>query len=394
MEPFIMKSSHTARPDQTWLRALMFTIFGSTVLVVSYFQLYFSHLGFSRAEIGYLYGIGPLVSVFSNMFWSMASDRYKTVRKVMIILLAGQLITGVMLANATTFGEVFVLVTLFYFFYYPVYPLSDTMAITTASKYGRNFTSIRVFGSIGYAFFALSIGYFLGSFGPGWTMWVCIALAATTLLIGIRLKDQPSASSTKMDLSGLWSILKRREVLSFFGCVFLLALGHRMNEAFLTITLKDLGASEGLIGWSLLISSVSEIPVFLLLSRYGNRYKELPLLTIAALMYTIRLFLMSISDTPAAVVAIQTMHSVTFGIFYVTSVRYITRLVPDGYRATGMALFTIVWSSASGLLSGTLGGLLLEHTNRNTFYLTAMAFSLAALVGFSMKLWLSMTSRA
>lgn len=210
-----MNSSPLARPDQSWLRALMFTIFGSTVLVVSYFQLFFSHLGFSRAEIGYLYGIGPLISVFSNMFWSMASDRYQTVRKVMIILLAGQLIMGVLLANATTFGEVFVLVTLFYFFYYPVYPLADTMAITTASKYGKNFTSIRVFGSIGYAFFALAIGYFLGSFGPGWTMWICIAIVTTTLLIGFKLQDQPVASSSKMELSGLWSILKSREVLLF-----------------------------------------------------------------------------------------------------------------------------------------------------------------------------------
>ncbi|WP_427052525.1 MFS transporter [Paenibacillus sp. TC-CSREp1] len=387
-----MKLSLAARPDQNWLRALMFTIFGSTALVVSYFQLYFSHLGFSAAEIGYLYGIGPLISVFSNMFWSMASDKYKTVRKIMIILLGGQLITGVLLANATTFGEVFVLVTLFYFFYYPVYPLSDTMAITTASKYGRNFTSIRVFGSIGYAFFALSIGYVLGSFGPEWTMGICISLAAVTLLISFQLKDQPSGGGGKMQLSGVWDILKRREVFTFFGCVFLLAMGHRMNEAFLTITLKDLGASEGLIGWSLLISSVSEIPIFLLLSKYGNRYKELPLLTLAALMYTIRLLFMSFSDTPAAVVVIQTMHSVTFGIFYVTAVRYITRLVPDSYRATGMALFTIVWSSASGLLSGTLGGLLLEHTGRQSFYLTAMAFALAGLIGFGIKLLGSLTS--
>ncbi|MDQ0174155.1 MFS transporter [Paenibacillus tundrae] len=388
-----MKLSHNARPDQTWLRALMFTIFGSTVLVVSYFQLFFSHLGFSRAEIGYLYGIGPLVSVFSNMFWSMASDRYKTVRKVMIILLAGQFITGMLLANATTFGEVFILVSLFYFFYYPIYPLADTMAITTANKYGRNFTTIRVFGSIGYAFFALTIGYFLGSFGVGWTMWLCIVLAGTTFLISLRLQDQPSGGSTKMDLSGLWAILKRRDVLSFFACVFLLAMGHRMNEAFLTITLKELGAGEGLIGWSLLISSVSEIPIFMLLSKYGSRYKELPLIAFAALMYALRLLLMSISHTPEAVVAIQFMHSVTFGIFYVTAVRYITNLVPDEYRATGMALFTIVWSSLAGLLSGTLGGLLIQHAGRQTFYLTAMAFSLTALLGFGLKLLFSVTRR-
>jgi PPP family 3-phenylpropionic acid transporter len=111
-------------------------------------------------------------------------------------------------------------------------------------------------------------------------------------------------------------------------------------------------------------------------------------------MYTIRLLFMSVSHTPAAVVLIQTMHSVTFGIFYVTAVRYITRLVPDDFRATGMALFTIVWSSASGLLSGTLGGLLLELTGRQTFYLTAMSFALAALIGFGFQLLRTTTHRS
>ena len=51
-----------------------------------------------------------------------------------------------------------------------------------------------------------------------------------------------------------------------------------------------------------------------------------------------------------------------------------------------MALFTIVWSSSSGLLSGTLGGLLLELTGRQTFYLTAMSFALASLIGFGFQL--------
>ncbi|MNI84951.1 Major Facilitator Superfamily protein [compost metagenome] len=110
-------------------------------------------------------------------------------------------------------------------------------------------------------------------------------------------------------------------------------------------------------------------------------------------MYALRLLLMSISHTPEAVVAIQFMHSVTFGIFYVTAVRYITNLVPDEYRATGMALFTIVWSSLAGLLSGTLGGLLIQHAGRQTFYLTAMTFSLAALLGFGLKLLFGVTRR-
>ncbi|MNN55924.1 Major Facilitator Superfamily protein [compost metagenome] len=76
------------------------------------------------------------------------------------------------------------------------------------------------------------------------------------------------------------------------------------------------------------------------------------------------------------------LHGFTFGIFYVTSIRMLTRLIPDQFRATGMALFTIVWSSLSGLISGTFGGMLFQHLGRQNFYLIAMLTAIAACIGF------------
>ncbi|MDO7906021.1 MFS transporter [Paenibacillus sp. JX-17] len=380
-----MKSSLVKRPDQAWLRAFLFTVFGAMVLLVSYFPLYYRHLGFSSTQIGYLYAIGPMISIFSNMFWSMASDRYGTIKKVLLVLLAGQMLLALCLAATSSFGMVLFIITCFYFFYYPIYPLADTMSISTAAKYGKNFTTIRVFGSLGYAFFAIVIGYILTSAGSSWAIWVAIGLALISLVIGFRLHDQSSGAPGKMNVSGILDILRSREMLWFFACVFLLAIGHRMNEAFLTISLQDLGADQGLIGWALLVSSISEIPMFFLLSLYGDRFRELPLLIIASLMYVLRFFLMGIVDTPVGMMAVQAMHSVTFGIFYVTSLRYLTRLVPSQFRATGMALFTIVWSSASGLLSGAFGGIIFEEAGRTAFYYTAMAFSLAAFAGLILK---------
>ncbi|MFD1907927.1 MFS transporter [Paenibacillus rhizoplanae] len=70
----------------------------------------------------------------------------------------------------------------------------------------------------------------------------------------------------------------QKEVLWFFGSVFLLAIGYRMNEAFLTISLKGMNAGDEVVGWALLASALSEIPIFFLLSRYGDKFKELPLL--------------------------------------------------------------------------------------------------------------------
>ncbi|WP_342439552.1 MFS transporter [Paenibacillus sp. FSL L8-0436] len=378
--------------DQNWLRSFMFTLYGTSVLVVSYFPLFYTHLGFSSPQVGLIYSVGPLISILSNLFWSMVSDRLGTIKKIMAILLAGQLVTAIMLARATGFTSVMLIISLFYFFYYPVFPLADTMAIKIAQRHGRNFIAIRVFGSLGYSFFALAIGYVLRALGPSYSITVCLVIIAAALLITFGLKDAKrndeatgsSASSGEPPVKsgGLKEILLQKEVLWFFGCVFVLALGHRMNEAFLTLSLKGMNAGDEVIGWALLASALSEIPVFFLLSKYGERFKELPLLAIGSLMYALRFLLMSLADVPGAIIAIQAMHSISFGIFYVTAVRYITRIIPDHLRATGLALFTVVWSSASGLLSGTFGGLIFQDAGREVFYLVATGFSLLAFLGF------------
>lgn len=395
-----MKSGRTGGQysDQNWLRSFMFTLYGTSVLVVSYFPLFYTHLGFSSTQVGLLYSLGPLISILSNLFWSMMSDRLGTIKKIMAILLAGQLVTAIILAKATDFGTVMLILSLFYFFYYPVFPLADTMAIKIAQRHGRNFIAIRVFGSLGYSFFALTVGYVLRALGSSYSIGVCIVIVATALLFTFGLKDvkRTDGEPDKLDNSiesvkksakggGLKEILLQREVLWFFSCVFVLALGHRMNEAFLTLSLKSMNAGDEIIGWALLASALSEIPIFFLLSKYGERFKELPLLAFASLMYAFRFLFMSLADQPGAIIAIQAMHSITFGIYYVTAVRYITRIIPDHLRATGLAIFTVVWSSVAGLLSGTFGGLIYEDAGRSVFYLVAMGFSILAFLGFLAK---------
>lgn len=378
---FGMKKTPT-RSELYWLRAFAFTIYGTSVLIFSYFPLFYAEIGFTKSQIGLLFALGPMISLIANLIWSIASDKYRTIKKIMIILLIGQIAMIFILSSTTTFSVIVLVITLFYFFYYPVFPLSDTIAINAAKNHGKSFISIRVFGSIGFAILSIVIGYVLSLIGSAEIMKVSIAITSVCLILTLFIKDQ-STPVAKMNLSGIVPIFRQKELLWFFACVFLLALGTRMNDAFLTISLSELGASKGLIGWAMLASSGSEIPVFLYLSFRGDKYKELPLLVIASLIFALRFFLMSGVDSAVGIVMIQLLHGFTFGIFYVTAIRMLTRLIPDQFRATGMALFTIVWSSLSGLISGTFGGLLFEHFGRQSFYLIAMITAIAACIGFA-----------
>lgn len=184
-----MQSVSQTRRDINWLRAFTFTIYGISVLVFSFFPLFYRSLGFTNSQIGYLYAIGPMISLFSNLLWSMISDRYRTIKRILIILLVGQLTLSMVLSASNSFVSILVVIMMFYFFYYPIYPLADTMAITTAKEHGRNFTVIRIFGSLGFAVFAILIGYVLTALGTSWTIRISIILTILALFLAFMIKD-------------------------------------------------------------------------------------------------------------------------------------------------------------------------------------------------------------
>lgn len=78
--------------DAHWLRAFTFSIYMASSVVVSYLPLYYQALGFTSVQIGLLYSIGPLISIVSNLFWGLISDRLGTLKKVLILLLCAQII--------------------------------------------------------------------------------------------------------------------------------------------------------------------------------------------------------------------------------------------------------------------------------------------------------------
>ncbi|WP_195571601.1 MFS transporter [Paenibacillus sp. 1001270B_150601_E10] len=379
--------NHSERHETNWLRAYTFAIFMISAVIISYMPLYFKSLGFDSVQIGFLYSLGPMISIVSNFIWGVTSDRLQTIKKVILFLLTAITVMAFFVGMAKSYVAVIVLMSAFNFFYYPLFPLTDSLSIVTSQAKGKSFIGIRVFGSIGFAVSALLLGLLLGRIGASYTIYVILVLSLISLLLATMIKDR-RASVKKMEFGGLWTILKQREVLLFFLCALLLAIAHRMNEAFIGLSIVMLGGPESIVGYAWMISAVSEIPIFFLLNAYGNRFKELPLLTVSAIMYTLRFLIAASVSDPYLLMSTQAMHSVSFGIFYFVAVRHLSNIIPEQYRATGMAIYTIVWSSLAGLLSGAIGGPLLESYGKDTVFYAACGFAIVAGIGFFLMSWL------
>jgi PPP family 3-phenylpropionic acid transporter len=369
------------KTDEIVLKGFTFSFFMIIGIVVTFFPLYFDYKGYSKIEIGMLYSVGPLIGIFSNLAWGLISDKYQTVKKIMILLLVGQIAATYFIFHTDVFALLYVYVGIFFFFQQPVNSLNDSQLMLSVSQTGKSYASLRIWGSIGFAFAAGFFGFLLKIYGSGITYILTASCVILALLLALCLKDA-RRSQGKIEFSGIFRIIGSRRFLWFLFLVMTMSIAHRMNDGFLALYLRQLGAPDTIIGYAWMTSALSEIPVFFLLSKYGHRFKELPLLAFAGLIYSARFLMMGWIQNPEWVILIQLLHSLSFGIFLFTAIRYIGQLIPDEYRSSGQAVFTVTWSSIAGLISGTLGGWIFDVWGGSVLYMWGAGLSFLAFIGF------------
>ncbi|WP_261807536.1 MFS transporter [Paenibacillus sp. N3.4] len=371
----------TMKTRDSLLKLFTFSFFMTMGIVVTFFPLYFDYKGYTKIQIGLLYAIGPLIGIATNLLWGYLSDRFQTVKKIMIILIAGQLVTALLVFTAGWFSLLYICLAMFFFFQQPVNSLNDSQLMLSIRTSGKSYASFRIWGSIGFAVSAGGFGMLLRYYGTGLTPMLCLLTISCSLIIVFLLKDARQ-SGKKMEFGGMINIIRSRRFIWFLLLVIIMSVSHRFNDGFLALYMRQLGASDSLIGYAWMTSALSEIPVFFFLSKQGHRFKELPLLAFAGVMYAVRFLIMGSIHNPSWVIGIQLMHSLTFGIFLFTANRYISQIIPDEYRSSGQAIFAVAWSSVAGLISGTLGGWIFDSSGGSTVYYIAACLSIVSAIGF------------
>lgn len=377
-----LKQLHNPKKETLTLRGFSFIAYSTQALVVSFLPLYFLDKGYNESQIGFLYSVGPMISIFANMLTGYSSDKYQTIVKILRLLFIFQFIAIGLLHTVDSFAITCLIMTAFYFCQTPVNPLNDSL-IMLSSKFTKTpYALIRIFASLGFAISAYSFGILLRYIGTSHTVNLLLITIFISFIFTFIMKDYHSSNTKKFELAGLITLLKQKKVLFFFFLVFLISTSHRMYEGFLAITLRQVGASDSLVGLAWLVSAVSEIPILFLLGKYGHKFKEMPLLMFASIMYAVRMWLLSIITEPQWIVLTQLMHSVTFGVYFSTAIRYISYLLPDQFRSSGQAIYTIIWMGIAGSMSGLVGGQLYASFGRVLFYQLGTAFAAAGAIGF------------
>ncbi|CAM3295008.1 MFS transporter [Paenibacillus lupini] len=366
------------------IKAFNFFSYGTIAVYSTFFALYLQSIGITPLKIGALMAGGPIVSLIANPLWGYLSDRTRNIRLILIMMLVGNLVVMQLVFLSHSYTLIFGCMIAFFFFQMPLFSQSNSLILNSIEGTRHKFGAFRLWGSLGWAVLAVITGPILGQIGIDrlslvYSLMMLVAIGfAFTLPRGASPKTAVEVNYRRM--------LGNRAFLAFLVIGLLISIPNSMNTTFIGLYMADLGGHTDLIGWSAFLSSIFEIPVFLLLDRYltKNARTMISCLILVSLLYALRWFLMAGAGDAVQIIFIQTLHCLTFGAFYYIGTQLTALIVPAELRASGQAVYALTWGGLSGIAAGFLGGYLFEQKGPETIYWAGTGMALLGIAGFSL----------
>ncbi|UHA75591.1 MFS transporter [Paenibacillus sp. 481] len=388
------------------LRLFIFLLYGGTSIFSNFFPLYLQEHGWSKAAIGTLLAVGPLLSIFANPFWGYWSDRLQNIRRILAFLLIGNMIVVQVLFQLNEYIWLFAATSLLYFFQMPLSAQASSLILTSIQGTTYQFGAFRLYGSLGWALTAVAAGPLFNALGVQTLHYVYACLLALTFASVLLLpqkpakldksgkSDKPSGQASTYSARQMGRVLFSPTFAAFLVFSVLVSVPNAMNMSFVSIYITELGGSKSAVGWSIFMSSIFEIVVFLLFDRFLRRNMRFMFicLTIVSALYALRWLLMSIATDPWHIIVIQALHSITFGGFFYVGTQLTALLVPGKYLTTGQSIYTLAWGGISSMIAGFLGGTLYDSFGSTTMYLWGTLLAALGTFGFAV-LMISVTRR-
>ncbi|MBM7553387.1 MFS transporter [Thalassobacillus pellis] len=347
----------------------VFLFFSNSIitLVISYLPIYFEDKGFTGSEIGFLLAIGPFIGLFSQPLWGYYSDKYKTVKKTLILCLIGLLISSIFLFNMDAFTSLVIIFAFFFLFMSALGGLGDNLAKKTSMNNHIPFGKIRMWGSLGFACTSLITGKILSIIGIQYLYFPFFIIVAMTIMIGFLLNDA-SVSDKPIAFKDAAKLAVNKKLIFFLATVMFITTTHRTNDNFIGMYVTDLGGDEGLIGWLWFIGVFSEALVFAFSAYWFRRFQPLTFVIFAGFIYSFRWLFMSIADQPVEIMFLQLTHGICFAVLYVSCLEFLSEIVPDELQSTGHLLFLSISFGLSGIIGALFGGFTLDNYGGSILY--------------------------
>lgn len=359
------------------LSGFYFFYFASLGALVPYWGLYLKSLNFSATAIGTMMAIIMATKIISPNIWGWIADH---TGKRMAIVRVGCLLSLIAFAGvfiSQQYWWLVVVMMLFSFFWNATLPQFEATTFTHLGEHTHRYSSIRLWGSIGFIAAVWMIGQLLDGAQISYLPMILMGLFVAIWFSSYAVPEE-AAAHMSLDHEPLRNVLKRPEVLALLLICFLMQLGHGPYYTFYSIYMQDNGYSLSLIGFLWALGVIAEVLIFMrmhkLVPRFGLKRLLVASLLLAACRWLIIAFMPM--NTPLMIVA-QLLHAATFGVYHAVAIQLIHTYF-KGHQGKGQALYSSVSFGAGGAVGSLYSGYTWETFGTSITFVIATVVSLMA----------------
>jgi len=331
-------------------------------------SVYLAGIGCSPSEISFITSASPLFAMATQPICGMIADKLKSPRFVGIGCLILSALSGFLFAYTHNFVLLFLFNGFAQGFLNGTTALSDRLA--TAAPYP--FGTIRIWGSICYAVACQVTGFVYEHIAPIAIYYIFIIAVILAIIgfIGMNdVKPKDTVNDKKFTVKQLAKELLGNKAFVMFVIIYILFQGPTSSNAiYMPLLIKELGGTTTMVGTTLLLSTLSEMPAVLLTDKLMKNFSYKTLMVFACVLSIIRFAWYSTCPTPSMIMYMFFFQGTTSIIFILVAVRIIMDIVDERFVNSAYGISSMLAKGLSALLFQIISGQILNHFSGSQGY--------------------------
>ena len=353
-------------------------MFGTVGVLQPYLPTLLEARGLGATEIGIVMAVLTWTRVFVNPVAAHVADVTGRRKRLALLATAGACIGFAALTGAYGFWAVLAALAFASACQGPVLPVGENLCLLTIRARGLEYGQLRAWGSVAFIAVTTAAGYWLETSPKAHIAWMLVAgwlviLASVACLPDLRAPaDKDRAKGFRA--TPAWSLLKDGRFRLLLAAAAANMSAHAVLTGFSTIHWLKAGIVESQIGMLWSIGVVAEIALFWASAPIVRRLGPGWLIALGAAGGVIRWTGLGLTTDFWALLALQSLHGLTFGAAHLGAMTYLQRHVPAEISASGQALYSSLGMGvAMALMLPAAGWLYAEYAGGAFFAMAALS---------------------
>ncbi|EJJ24825.1 MFS transporter [Rhizobium sp. CF142] len=353
-------------------------------IVLPFFPVWLATHQFNDHQIGTILAVPMVVRVLVAPIVAVFADRMQ--ERAHVLLWSGMLslLTAIALYWTSNFWPVLIVFALQGATFAPYVPVVESIVISGVRRWGLDYGSMRVWGSIAFIISTLTGGELVGRWGGGMVLPVMIFGFVLTITMAVfcprigptRRRGQPINLPATTG-----SGLREPHLLLLLLGVSIQQSSHALLNAFSSIYWHQLGFSGTEVGMLWSAGVASEVTVFFLSRRLNRRFNAWTLIRFGCAVSICRWVFFPTETSFIGFFMLQCLHGFTYAFVHTGVQRRIVATVQETQEASAQGAYFFYIGMASGLMT-IASGYIYSALGLDSYYVMACvaAFGLALVI--------------